>query len=203
MNDNLGPLRQAMSDLAEHGGSTDMYERSLRKSQQTQRRARIATGTAAAAVVFAIGGAVAFATANRPNPSMPVATQSPAPSVAPTSATPSVTPTSPAPSTTPPSSAPPSSTKTSKAPQYPDCPSAKTLEKLADLPKDWSFVPSSVKCWRTWAWASPKRPGVGDGIFLFHYQTGTGWRFHSEGSGYACKDLGITTGNPPFCSMDK
>ena len=30
MTDNLGPLRQAMSDLSEHGGTADMYERALR-----------------------------------------------------------------------------------------------------------------------------------------------------------------------------
>jgi hypothetical protein len=201
MNDDLGQLRQAMSDLAEHGGDTDMYERTLHKSRQSQRRIRLAVGAAAAAVVFAIGGTVAFATANRPAPSTPVATQTPAP--APTSAAPSVTPTSPAPSTTPPSSSvPPSSTRTSNRPQYPGCPSAKTLERLADLPTGWHFVPSGVRCWRNWATADPKRPTVGDGFFLFHYQAGTGWRFHSEGSGYHCKDLGITTGNPPFCHMD-
>ncbi|WP_276320374.1 hypothetical protein [Micromonospora zingiberis] len=39
MTDNLGPLRQAMSDLSEHGGSVDLYERSLRKSRQSNLRA--------------------------------------------------------------------------------------------------------------------------------------------------------------------
>ncbi|NMO53884.1 hypothetical protein HH310_22225 [Actinoplanes sp. TBRC 11911] len=201
MNDNLDPLRQAMSDLAEHGGSTDMYERSLNKSRQTQRRARLATGAAAAAVVFAIGGVAAVAGANRPHPSTAVATQPPAPSVAVTSPAPSVAPTSPTPSTKPPSSAPPSSTKATG--RYPDCPSAKTLEKLADLPDGWSFPSSSIECWRTWATAAPMRPGVGDGIYLFHYKASTGWQYHSQGSAYDCKDLGITTGNPPFCSMEK
>ncbi|MGC5311363.1 hypothetical protein [Micromonospora zamorensis] len=61
MTDNLGPLRQAMSDLSQHGGAADMYERSLRRSRQIQRRRAVTAGVAAAAVVFAIGGTVAFA----------------------------------------------------------------------------------------------------------------------------------------------
>ena len=65
MTDNLGPLRQALSDLSEHGGNADLYERSLRKSRQSQRRATLATGAAAAAVVFAVGGTVAFAASHR------------------------------------------------------------------------------------------------------------------------------------------
>lgn len=72
MSDNLGPLRQALSDLSEHGGSTDLYERSLQKSRKTQRRATIAGG-AAAVVVVAIGGAVAFTVAHRPETSAPPA----------------------------------------------------------------------------------------------------------------------------------
>ena len=81
MTDNLGPLRQAMSDLSEHGGSTDMYERSLRKSRQAQRRATIATSASAAVVVFAIGGTVAWA-ANHRSSSLPP------PAAAPSSAEP-------------------------------------------------------------------------------------------------------------------
>ncbi|MBG0566628.1 hypothetical protein [Actinoplanes aureus] len=201
MTDEFGPLRQAMSDLAEHGGNTDLYERSLRTSRKLQRRTALVVGSAGVAVVFAIGGAVAVATANRPGPPTPAATQPAAPSTAPTSA-PSVAPTSAAPSTTPPSSVPPTSSRTSNRPRYPDCPSAKTLEKLADLPKDWRFVPSSVECWKDWATAAPEGPNLGDGIYLFRYKAGTGWRFHSEGSGFICQELGITSGNPPFCQMD-
>ncbi|GIM93260.1 hypothetical protein [Paractinoplanes toevensis] len=73
MTDNLGPLRQAMSDLSEHGGSTDLYERTLRRSRQSQRRATAAAGVAAAAVVFAIGGTVALAAGHRPGPVPPPA----------------------------------------------------------------------------------------------------------------------------------
>ena len=73
MSDDLGPLRQALTDLSEYGGSADLYDRALRKSRQTQRRAAIAGGAAAAAVVFALGGTVAFAVNNRPGPSVPPA----------------------------------------------------------------------------------------------------------------------------------
>ncbi|MEU7981771.1 hypothetical protein AB0B63_24975 [Micromonospora sp. NPDC049081] len=76
MTDDLGPLRQAMSDLSEHGGSADLYERTLRRSRQTQRRATIATGVAAATVVFAIGGTVAFVAGHRPDASTPAAAPS-------------------------------------------------------------------------------------------------------------------------------
>ena len=207
MTDNLGPLRQAMSDLAEHGGNTDLYARTLRKSRQSQRRATLATGAAAVAVVFAIGGAVAFANADGPGRSTPVATQPPTPSGAPPtpSATPSGAPSSAAASTarrtTTRSSAPSSAQPTGSQSRYPDCPSAKSLEKLVDLPEEWRFVPSSVQCWRGWATAKPAGPDHGDGIYLFKYKTGTGWRYHSQGSAYDCADLGITSGNPPFCQM--
>ncbi|MEU1602315.1 hypothetical protein [Micromonospora matsumotoense] len=69
MTDDLGPLRQALTDLSEHGGSADLYERALRKSRQSQRRATVATGVAAATMVFAIGGTVAFAVSQRPGTS--------------------------------------------------------------------------------------------------------------------------------------
>ena len=71
MTDDLGPLRQAMSDLSEYGGAADMYERSLRRSRQQQRRTAVATGAAAVAMVFAIGGTVAFATRHQPGPLPP------------------------------------------------------------------------------------------------------------------------------------
>jgi hypothetical protein len=203
MTDEFGPLRQAMSDLAEHGGSTDLYERALHKSRQSQRRTAVVTSAAAAVAVFAVGGAIAFA--SRPGPPTPAATQQPAPSVAPTSAAttaPSPTPPSPTlPSSTPPSSTS-SSSRASDRPKYPECPSAKSLEKLVDLPKDWYFVASSVECWRGWATAEPEGPNRGDGIYLFKYQAGKGWRYHSQGSGYLCQELGITSGKPPFCQMD-
>ncbi|MFC6019730.1 hypothetical protein ACFP2T_26425 [Plantactinospora solaniradicis] len=78
------------------------------------------------------------------------------------------------------------------------CPSAKALEKLADLPRGWHIVASSVECWKEWATADPEGPTVGDGVYLFRYKAGSGWRYHSQGSGYHCKDLGINEA-APFC----
>lgn len=71
-----------------------------------------------------------------------------------------------------------------------------------NLPTGWHFVPSSVECWKGWATADPEGPTPGDGVYLFQYKAGPGWRYHSQGSGFQCKDLGITSGNPPFCQMD-
>ncbi|MFG1605312.1 hypothetical protein [Actinoplanes sp. NPDC049265] len=213
MTDNLGPLRQAMSDLAEHGGATDMYERSLHRSRQVQRRNRIATGVGAAVVVCVVAGTIPFLAGNRPDRSAPVATQAPTPSTTPTSEAPSISPSSPDPGATRPSAKPsskkPSSTPTSDGPKYPNCPSAKTFERIAReapedeaLPKDWHFPAAGVECWRTWATAEPQGPNRGDGFYLFQYKPGTGWRYHSQGSGYHCQDLGIISGKPPFCGFD-
>jgi hypothetical protein len=159
MTDNFGSLRQAMSDLSEHGGSTDMYERSLRRSRRTQRRIAV-TSAAAAAVVLAVGGTIAFSAAHRPGPSTPVATNPP--------------------------------------PTGPVCPSAPALEGLVELPTGFSFVPGSVQCAQGWAAVGLKRPAAGDGVYLFHYKTGTGWRYYDEGTGWDCEDLRIT-GPAPFC----
>ncbi|MEU1606501.1 hypothetical protein [Micromonospora matsumotoense] len=73
MTEDLGPLRQAMADLSEYGGTADMYERALHKSRQSQRRTALTTAAAAAALVFAIGGTVAFATRHQPDPLTPPA----------------------------------------------------------------------------------------------------------------------------------
>ncbi|RAO41193.1 hypothetical protein ONO23_00148 [Micromonospora noduli] len=78
------------------------------------------------------------------------------------------------------------------------CPSAKALAKLVALPKGWYFVPSSVECWKGWATAEPDGPSTGDGVYLFQYKAGAGWRYHSQGSAYECKDLGINE-PAPFC----
>ena len=166
MTDNLPSLRRALADLSEHGGSTDMYERSLRRSRQLQRRRAVAT--AAAAAVVTIGGTIALVNANRPGPPAPAAVRPPAAGVAPSS------------------------------PAYPECPPARTLEGLADLPKDWSF--SRVRCAENWAAATPEGPGIGDGLYFFKYTPGTGWRYDGQGSALDCKkDLGLTK-PAPFCT---
>ncbi|MEU7974239.1 hypothetical protein AB0B48_19615 [Micromonospora sp. NPDC049089] len=76
------------------------------------------------------------------------------------------------------------------------CPSAKTLEALVELPKGWTFA--GVECVKDWAGADPQGPKAGDGVYLFHFVTGTGWKYYGEGSGYDCKDLGLTE-PAPFC----
>ncbi|WP_444947881.1 hypothetical protein [Micromonospora ureilytica] len=164
MTDNLGPLRQAMSDLSEHGGTADMYERALRRSRQSQRRVAVTTGAAVAAVVFAIGGTVAFATRQRPDPSTP-----------------------------------PASTRTSAGPQNLNCPSTQTLGTLVELPAGWSFASREVECVETWAAADVRRSDATGVIYLFHYTTGTGWRFQDQGTGWDCKDLGLTE-SASFCT---
>ncbi|WP_328340746.1 hypothetical protein [Micromonospora sp. NBC_00421] len=164
MTDDLGPLRQAMSDLSEYGGSADLYERSLRKSRQSQRRATLATGAAAAAAVFAIGGTVAFAVSHRSDLSAPPAA---------------------APGTT--------------GPETPDCPSIQTLGDLVELPQDWSFASTTVQCAETWAAADVKRPAGGNVRYLFHYTIDTGWRYYEQGTGWECKELGLTR-PAPFCT---
>ncbi|MCG5438087.1 hypothetical protein [Micromonospora foliorum] len=157
MTDNLGPLRQAMSDLSEHGGTADMYERSLRRSRQSQRRIALATGAAATAVVFAVGGTVALAASHRPDPPTP-----------------------------------PASTRTSDGPRSPDCPSTTTLGTLVELPAAWAFASRPVECVEAWAAADVERPAAGGVIYLFHYTAGTGWRYHDQGPGWNCADLGLT-----------
>ena len=81
------------------------------------------------------------------------------------------------------------------------CPSAKTLERVIGeteeaLPEDWHFV--QVRCWKAWATAGVTGPTHGDGVYLFRYGAGTGWRYHSQGSGYHCEDIGIHE-PAPFC----
>ncbi|GAA0524231.1 hypothetical protein GCM10010172_00800 [Paractinoplanes ferrugineus] len=77
-----------------------------------------------------------------------------------------------------------------------DCPSAATLQKLVELPKGVAL--GSIKCVQGWAGADPQGANVGDGVYLFHYKAGTGWKYYGDGSGYDCKDLGITK-PAPFC----
>jgi hypothetical protein len=143
----------------------------------------------ATAVLFGLG-----ACGSTPAPALIAAAP---PSSAPTSAAPAATSAAPegdAPATSQ-AAAPKPSDRTAGGVE---CPSARTLEKLADLPKGWHFVPSSVECWKGWATADPKGPTPGDGVYLFHHKTGKGWKYHSQGSGYHCKEIGINEA-APFC----
>ncbi|MCG5446011.1 hypothetical protein NIE79_004575 [Micromonospora sp. NIE79] len=67
---------------------------------------------------------------------------------------------------------------------------------MVELPKGWTF--GGVQCVKDWAGADPQGPTAGDGVYLFHYVTGTGWKYYGDGSGYDCKDLGLTE-PAPFC----
>ena len=126
-----------------------------------------------------------------------------APSVAASSApassaaVPSAVPTSAAPATVAPATSAAPAKKPSGRPAA-GCPSAKTLERLVDLPRDKHIVAASVQCWKSWAWADAKGPKPGDGIYLFHRRPGQGWQYHSQGSAFECRDLGIHE-PAPFC----
>jgi len=120
----------------------------------------------------------------------------PAPVARPVSAAP-VSPSS-APTSVTPSATAPTSVKAKPSQRTAPCPSAKALEKLAELPQDWRFIPSSVECWQDWATADPEGPSDGDGIYLFRYRAGKGWKYHSQGSAYDCAELGIRE-PAPFC----
>jgi hypothetical protein len=97
---------------------------------------------------------------------------------------------SPGPTASAPSAAAPAATEAS------DCPSGTNLQKLVELPKGATF--GGVECVQGWAGADLRGPSAGDGVYLFHYKAGTGWKYYGEGSGYDCKDLGLTE-PAPFC----
>jgi hypothetical protein len=85
--------------------------------------------------------------------------------------------------------------RTKPAAKSPACPSAEQLAALVDLPKGQAF--GDVQCVKDWAGASPQGPGPG-AAYLFHHKAGTGWKYYGEGTGYDCKDLGLTE-PAPFC----
>ena len=80
-----------------------------------------------------------------------------------------------------------------------DCPSTTTLQTLVELPKGWSLA--KAQCIKDWAAADPQGPTAGDGVYLFHYTAGTGWKYYDQGSGWDCKELGLSE-PAPFCISD-
>jgi hypothetical protein len=216
MNDDLSTLRQSLNDLSEHGGSADLYDRTLRTSRRLGRHRALASGAAVAAAVLAVAVPVGLAglrepvtpsvaTAPSAAPSAPATTAArpdpPSPSAAPSQ--PSAAVSQPSASSSRGSSRKPSSPP--DRPSYPACPSAATLARVAELSDGWTFERGGVECWRDWATAAPVAPSPelqGDGIHLFRYDSARGrWKQHSEGSGYSCTDLGIpkTQDKPHFC----
>jgi len=135
----------------------------------------------AATVLFALTACAATAASG------PGSTASAPASAAPASAAPADS----APGATP--------TVTTKAPggiKSADCPSGTTLQKLVELPKGVTF--GGVECVKGWAGADPQGGNAGDGVYLFHYKAGTGWKYYGEGSGYDCEELGLNE-PAPFC----
>lgn len=95
--------------------------------------------------------------------------------------------------------APSASPVTTPAAGPADCPSVAALEKLVELPKGWSLA--TVRCVKGWAAADPQGPTAGDGVYLFRYVADTGWKYYDQGSGWDCKDLGLSE-PAPFCISD-
>ncbi|MEW2428613.1 hypothetical protein AB0877_11410 [Micromonospora sp. NPDC047644] len=56
-----------------------------------------------------------------------------------------------------------------------------------------------MDCVETWAAADVQRPDASGVIYLFHCTAGTGWRFHDQGTGWDCTDLGLTV-PASFCT---
>jgi hypothetical protein len=109
------------------------------------------------------------------------------------------------PSSAPPSSRtakPPPSTRSAALPRN-GCPvSAATLNRVPGLPAGYRITPDTVDCWKNWA-TGWDRKQIGDGMDLFRYTSGTGWRLHSQGSSFECDNLGIRVDPddpPPFCT---
>jgi hypothetical protein len=205
MTGDFNRLRGAMTDLAEHGGSPDLYERTLHTSHRLRRRNALATGGTAAAVVVAIGTGVALPGTHRPTPppvaqaptAIPTTPPSPAPSSGPSSS--SSTSSAPSTSTSP---SRPATSATSKLSGH-GCPvTATTLNRVPGLPDGYRITPDTVRCWKDWA-SGWDRNQQGDGMYLFRYSPSVGWRIHGQGSAFDCAELGIRKDSndpPPFCS---
>ena len=97
MTDDHALLRQTMSDLAEHGGSMDLHDRTLKASRRLGRNRRIATISGLAAAILVIAAPIAVANADRAAPPIvavsPTITATPTPT-APVTSPPSVPPSS-------------------------------------------------------------------------------------------------------------
>ncbi|MET0416069.1 MAG: hypothetical protein ABW022_08615 [Actinoplanes sp.] len=187
-------LRGAMTDLAEHGGSPDLYDRALRTSRRLGRRTALAVGSAAVATIVAVATGVALAGSPKAAPPPPIAPS------------PSVTPSSPAPEppTTPTTTPPTTRARTPATTKLPrnGCPvTAATLDRVPGLPDGYRHTPDTVDCWRNWA-SAWDRGQEGDGMNLFRYNSTVGWRLHGQGSSFSCASLGIEIDPgdpPPFC----
>ncbi|MEK8104090.1 hypothetical protein NKG94_01295 [Micromonospora sp. M12] len=59
-----------------------------------------------------------------------------------------------------------------------------TLKTLVDLPKGWTL--DTVQCVKDWAAAGPE-PSFGEGVYLFHFVAGAGWRYYDQARGWDCR----------------
>ena len=201
MSDDLNVLRRTMAELSEHGGSTDLYDRTLHTSRRLGRRRAAASGAAVAAAVLVIGVPVALADRRQP-PSLPTATI-PAPSPAPSPSSTSAAPVEPK-ATTPKAQVThretprdrPSSKSSSAPPDTDGCPvKASALQRAADLPDGYRIDASSIRCSKGWALAgliAPSPDMQGDGEYVFEYDPDAGrWKKKGEGSAIRCGEFGI------------
>jgi hypothetical protein len=201
MTDDFNRLRGAMNDLAEHGGSPDLYERALHTSRRLRRRSALATGATAAAGVVAIVTGVALSSGGVPGPTPPPGAQSP--TVIPTATPPSPASAPPSPSVSTSTSPSPAATRPASERPGGGCPvTAATLNRVPGLPDGYRINPGTVGCWKDWAFGwDPNQQG--DGMYLFRYSPSRGWRVHGQGSAFDCAALGISkdpNDPPPFCS---
>ncbi|MFE9691445.1 hypothetical protein [Micromonospora sp. NPDC005806] len=201
MTDDFTRLRGAMTSLAEHGGSPDLYERALHTSRRSRRRSTLATSAAAAAGVVAIVTGAALS-GGIPGPTPPPGAHSP--NVIPTTP-PSPEPTSGSPSPSLSTATSPSRPATTATSERPDggCPvTAASLDRVPGLSDGYRISPDTVECWKGWA-TGWDRNQQGDGMYLFRYSPSRGWRIHGQGSAFDCATLGIPKDPddpPPFCS---
>ncbi len=159
MTDDLARLRGAMSDLAEDGGSPDLYDRTIAASRRLRRHRLATAGTAAA--VAAIGVTVPLTVGGPARFGTPVAYPSDA----------SAGTTLPAPIS---------------KPVEDGCPvSAATLLRVKGMPADARITPDTVRCEAGWASGFDlTRPE--DGLYLFRYTVGEGWQKKGKGTGVDC-----------------
>jgi hypothetical protein len=196
MSDDLNRLRATMSELAEHGGSTDLYQRALDGSRRLGRRRAIMSTSAVAVAVLAIATPIALAQKPKAAP-LPAAPAVPAPSPSPASV----------PSSDPHSSPSPRSPDSSPSHPANGCPvSASILQKVAGLDAGYQIDSSSIACEQNWATAGVTAPTVeqqGDGLIFFEYSATTGtWTKKGEGSSVPCGgEMGIPA-STGFCSPD-
>ncbi|MFI7602318.1 hypothetical protein [Actinoplanes sp. NPDC049681] len=213
--DDLHHLRRTMADLAEHGGTSDLYERTLRTSRRLARRRAVVSGTALAAAVLAIGVPIALVHRQQPpaTPAAPAPSLSTAPSTANPlhRATPPSRPAAPRTSTTTPTTPATHNQATSRPPSSSPavtdgCPvKAPTLQEAAHLDAGWRIKASSIRCSQGWATSeltAPTPEQQGDGLVLFKYDATTkAWKRKAEGSSFSCSEYGIPK-NTGFCTAE-